>query len=353
MGIMFHAVTTAILIALSSIAAVIAQWAGLPLPYLLGPLLLSGAISTALPQHLPNGYSFPNWLRLTFIAVIGVMIGARITPDLFILTPERIAGLVAIMVFVPLAHAYNFSIFHRIGHYDPVTAFYAGAPGGLYESLAIGEEMGADPARLTLQQFLRVILVVTTLPFGISLWLGEPVGSAAGVTMAQADIVWLDLPPTLAVIGVGIIAGRLIPLPAKQLLCPLIVAALVSLSGLIDLTLPQWLVNAAQIVIGTALGSRFGGLNRSQLQRGLFLAALSVGGMLAMAALFAIALYHFTGQPFDALLISFAPGGVTEMALIALSLQASPALVTLHHVWRILLTVVGLSLSARLLRRRL
>ncbi|HKK85326.1 MAG TPA: AbrB family transcriptional regulator, partial [Roseovarius sp.] len=51
------------------------------------------------------------------------------------------------------------------------------------------------------------------------------------------------------------------------------------------------------------------------------------------------------------MLISFAPGGVTEMALVALSLQANPALVTLHHIWRILITVLGLSLTRRWLRR--
>ena len=45
---------------------------------------------------------------------------------------------------------------------------------------------------------------------------------------------------------------------------------------------------------------------------------------------------------FDVMLISFAPGGVTEMALVALSLQASPAFVTLHHIVRILITVIAL-----------
>ena len=47
------------------------------------------------------------------------------------------------------------------------------------------------------------------------------------------------------------------------------------------------------------------------------------------------------------LLISFAPGGVTEMALIALSLQANPALVTAHHIYRIILTVIEMSVIAR------
>jgi Putative ammonia monooxygenase len=46
-------------------------------------------------------------------------------------------------------------------------------------------------------------------------------------------------------------------------------------------------------------------------------------------------------------MISFAPGGVTEMSLIALSLSANPAVVTLHHLVRISLTVVLISALAK------
>ena len=74
--------------------------------------------------------------------------------------------------------------------------------------------------------------------------------------------------------------------------------------------------------------------------------------MLVVAAGFAWFLVPIAGEDFDTMLISFAPGGVTEMALVALSLQANPAFVTLHHILRILITVIALSLSARFLRRR-
>ena len=35
------------------------------------------------------------------------------------------------------------------------------------------------------------------------------------------------------------------------------------------------------------------------------------------------------------------------MALVALSLQANPAVVTAHHIWRIILTVIELGLMGR------
>jgi len=347
------AAVTILLLALCGLAGLAAESLGLPLPFLLGPLIASGTVATALPRTLPRGYDFPHWLRLIFIAVIGLMIGAQVTPELFANAPRLAVSFTALLLFAGLAHGFGYAVFRRLGGFDRVTAFYAATPGGLFESIAMGEEAGADLARLTLQQFLRVITVVTILPVGLSLWLGEPVGSAGGMTLARADVPWSALPLIVLAGAAGIVAGRLLRLPARQLTGPMAIAALISLAGLFPLDIPQWLVNVAQVVVGCALGMRFTGLSRGLVLHGLGLSLVSVGGMLALSSLFAILLAPWMNQPFDVLLISFAPGGVTEMALVALSLQANPAFVTLHHIWRILITVLGLALSARWLRSRL
>ena len=350
---MTRALTTLALLALSALAGTLSQWLGLPLPYLLGPLLAAGTVAIAFPPALPAGYNFPHWLRLIFISVIGLMIGAQVQPSLLQETPRLAISFAAIVIFVGLAHQLNYWVFRKLGGYDRATAFYSATPGGLFESIAMGDEAGADTARLTLQQFLRIIIVVTVLPIGLSLWRGEPVGSADGMTLARDHVPWSDLPLIILACAGGILAGRALRLPACQLTGPMAVAALLSLTGWLSLELPQWLVNAAQIVVGTALGMRFTGVSRALILRCAWLALISVGAMLILSALFAAILRPVTGLAFDILLISFAPGGVTEMALVALSLEANPALVTLHHIWRIIITVIGLGLSSRWLRRRL
>ena len=128
-------------------------------------------------------------------------------------------------------------------------------------------------------------------------------------------------------------------------------AAILSVTGIFHVDIPIWLVNIAQIVVGCALGMRFTGLSRGLILRGAGLSLLSVGGMLALAMVFAVGVVQFVEEPLDVLLISFAPGGVTEMSLVALSLQANPAFVTLHHIFRILMTVVWLMASAPWVRR--
>ena len=202
-----------------------------------------------------------------------------------------------------------------------------------------------------MQQFLRIIVVVTLLPIGLSLWIGTPVGSSAGMTLAASDVPLWSVPVTLLAGLVGFALGHVLRFPAKQLTGPMAAAAALTLSGLFSIDIPQWLINAAQVVVGTALGMRFKGLNPSILLEGIWLNLIAVGGMLLLSGFFAFALMSTMEQPFDVMLISFAPGGVTEMSLVALSLAANPALVTLHHVFRILITVVGLAISARWFRQ--
>ncbi|WP_230802273.1 AbrB family transcriptional regulator [Seohaeicola saemankumensis] len=323
----------------------------LPLPYMLGSLIATALLSAFLGRRFPTGYKFPQNIRLIFLAVIGVMIGAQVSPELGALLPAMAVSFAALTLFVALAHAGNYAIFHHIGGYDKPTAFYSGTPGGLMESIAMGEEAGADIAILTMQQFLRIILVISLLPIGLSVWLGAPVGSAGGMTLARADVDLSQLPVVVAVGALGLAVGRWLRLPAGQLTGPLFVAGAVSLSGLVPLDMPQWLINDAQIVIGAGLGMRFGGLKGRALLRGLGLGLASVGFMMTLAVPLVLLVQRITGAAFDTLLVSFAPGGVTEMALIALSLQANPALVTAHHIYRIILTVIGMSVIARLQKR--
>ncbi len=345
-------IPTIALLALGGFGGFIASLTLMPLPWMLGALIATAGFTIARPDSLPNTYKFPMLLRMLFIAVIGVMIGAQVTPDLVARAPLMIMSLIGLSIFVPIGFVANLWIFRRLGGYDPATAFFCSAPGGLMESIAMGEARGCDIRLLTLQQFLRIIVVIMIVPMLMSAWIGAPVGSAAGVqitTGVQADMTVQQTVVGAAVVFFGLIFGLKLKIPAGQLMGPLLIAAAVSLSGLATPQLPEGLLTIAQLVIGTALGSRFTGLKRQMLVRGIALSFASVTAMLLIALAICLVLRSFQPLPFDVLLISFAPGGLIEMSLIALSLNANPALVSLHHMYRILLTVFGLHALQRYL----
>ncbi|MDQ7070134.1 MAG: AbrB family transcriptional regulator [Rhodobacterales bacterium] len=178
-------ITTLVLLGVGTFGSFAAVALGWPMPYVLGSLLTSAIIATSLPHRLPAGYDFPQKLRAAFIAVIGLVIGAQVTSALFSQAPKLIYSFAALTVFVIVAQGMNYLIFKHVGKYDRQTAFFAGSPGGLFESISLGEEAGADLRLLMLQQFLRIILVVTLVPIGFSWWYGAPVGSASGISLSH------------------------------------------------------------------------------------------------------------------------------------------------------------------------
>ena len=153
-----------------------ATYTPLPLPWMLGPLLITAIFVMVRPTAIPSGYQFPKRFRLIFIAIIGLMIGTQVTWDIVGNLPSYWPSLIAIVLFIMAAQAFNMTVFQHLGGYDRATAFYCSAPGGLMESIALGEEAGCDVRLLTMQQFTRIILTLSSVPILVSFWVGNPWG---------------------------------------------------------------------------------------------------------------------------------------------------------------------------------
>ncbi|MEM9207558.1 MAG: AbrB family transcriptional regulator, partial [Pseudomonadota bacterium] len=97
---------------------------------------------------------------------------------------------------------------------------------------------------------------------------------------------------------------------------------------------------AAQIVMGASLGARFAGYSINQAKLAIRAAAVGVSIMLLIGISMSLALLPFVDETLTAMILAFAPGGLAEMSLIALSLQVGVAFVAAHHVIRISLTMI-------------
>ena len=335
-------------VAIGAIGGLLATLVGTPLPWLLGAMLAT-AFALALGfRPFGEELSFPQDVRTGFIAVIGVAIGGTATPEMWAEIGGWWRSLVAVGAFVAVAHAVNYQIFRRLAGYDQPTAFYCATPGGLIESVQLGEEAGGDPALLTVQHFSRIAITVTCVPILYWIMRGEAVGSAAGVSLdtSAAGIGMLDVLILFGCGFVGVVGGRRVRMPAAIITGPILVSTIAHGAGLTQAQPPDWLISVAQLIIGLGLAMRFKGLDREKLLKGLGFGALTVAAMLSLGALFAAALSGIGPKTFQVLFMCFAPGGVVEMGLIALSLGVSPLIVTLHHVLRILVTVVAVPIVA-------
>lgn len=308
------------------------EWAHVPLGWLLGSLV---ATTLAAVARVPVAVPAP--LRGLMVAVLGVMVGSAFTPDVVADMDGWIATLLVLFAYVIASGALSQWFFHKVGGFDPVTSYFAAAPGGLNEMVWIGAASGGDEKTIALAHAVRILVVVLTVPVALRFWGGvERVTNFGppGAVLELDDVALL----TLAA-GVGYAAARALRLPAAPLLGPMAASALVHVAGWTGAEPPTALVALAQVVVGTALGSRFAGVDLGVVWRALLIGAASTVLLIVTAIMFAAGALVLFDEPFPRMMLALSPGGVAEMSLTALALHIDTAFVSSHHVARIAMVV--------------
>lgn len=319
-------------------------WAGLPLPWMLGALFASMVAAVAgLPVRGPDR------IRPIVIVVIGVLLGSRFSPDVLAQAGAWATSLSILAVYLIVVGACVVPFYRYVGKQDWTTSYFAGMPGGLTEMIEFGEARGANVQAIVLAHSLRVVVTIAIIAFWFRIVMGHDVGAQA--SGASGFPAWNEALMLLAAGVLGAVLGRALHFPAPSFLGPLLVSAALHVSGLSKAAPPDLLVNGAQVILGTVLGCRFRGVPLRALAGA---GALSVGSTLitlAIALGFAAFLEHALAIDSAQAILAFAPGGLTEMGLIALAIRADVAFVALHHVVRILLLIVGAPLAFGLIAR--
>ncbi|MDH4249468.1 MAG: AbrB family transcriptional regulator, partial [Deltaproteobacteria bacterium] len=253
-------------------------------------------------------------------------------------------------IFTVIMLAVTYQILHRLFGMRRLDALFSGLPGGLANVIFVGSELGADLRLLSLMHSIRIVLVC----FAMSLWfrLVEGVIASSRIVDTLGGITFSDLFWFVVAGGVGYGLALRLRLPAPFLIGPLLLSAALHMAGFTAARPPSLVVNMAQVVVGSAIGCRFVGVS---FRRVLSISGMGVGVsvlLLGASALTALGTHYLTGLPFPALLLAFAPGGLPEMTLIALSLNLDVAFVVSHHLARILFINMVFPMLARQLKAR-
>jgi hypothetical protein len=314
--------------------------AGMPLPWMLGPML---ANTIAAIGRAP--VAGPVWARPYVVPVIGVMLGSAVTAEVFSQLGEWGVTLLLMLPFLFVAAGLSFLIYRRLGGYDRVTAFYSAMPGGLNEMLLAGIDAGGHERRIAVAHASRILIVVLCIGLYFGFVLGVRPGAGGVRPWIGLDALgWLDWAVLAACALIGAPLGKVLRIPAGNVLGPMILSAVAHVFHLVEIAPPTLIVNSAQIVLGTVIGCRFLGSALREIGLDLRLGLMSSVSMMTVAVIFAQITGALTGTPPSQVFLAYSPGGLTEMSLLALAMGQDVAYVSVMHILRILL-VIGIAPS--------
>lgn len=320
-------------------------WLGLPLPFLFGPM--TACLIAALAHAPIKGFGQVSVAART---ILGVAVGASITPDLAAELPKMAASVALVPVFILLIGLVGVPFFRRLWGFDTTTAYYAAMPGGLQDMVIFGTEAGGNPRALSLIHATRVLIIVTLAPVFLTVFYGAGLTNPIGAPATEIPLHELALMVGAALVGWK--GGERVGLFGASILGPMIVTAILSLAGLIHARPPREAILLAQFFIGCGIGIHFIGVTLRELRRIVAAGVAYVIVLAILAAGFTLLVTHLgLGQPVEAFL-AFAPGGQAEMTVLAIVTGADLGFVITHHLTRIVLVIIGAPMIAGLMQRR-
>ncbi|MGI9522407.1 MAG: AbrB family transcriptional regulator [Hyphomicrobiaceae bacterium] len=327
-----HSIRAALCIAIAYLGGLAADMAGLPLPYMLGAI---GATLCAAMAGVPLSRP-PMSIVIPMRVILGVLLGSAMTPDLL----DRIAAIAGTLALVPvfiIASSLVGTIYYeRVAGYTREEAYFCALPGGLHVMTLYAEERGVDIARVSIAHAFRITFVVLLATLVANFLTDIPRITVHATTSSIVDINDVDLVWLACAGGIGWALGRMTGLAGAQMVVPMLCSAALHISGVTAAKPPSELIVAAQSILGAYIGSRFVGETFTLLSHAMRHALIHVGLMLMIAAVFASVTNLLLDVPFATGILSFAPGGMSEIGLIALVLGLDVGFVATVQLCRLI-----------------
>lgn len=327
---------------------VVAHWLRFPLPWMIGAMVFASTVRM-LERPLP----VPAQTRQIGQILIATSVGLSFTPEAVRMMQSLLVPMVGVALATIGLGFVVAAFLMRISRVDVITASLASIPMGPVESAILAVRHKVSPGPVVFAQTVRIMLLVVLIPpliVALDGTISDPVAVLSRMDWTLSGAVLLCLCGI-----VGAVVARAVRLANPFFVGSLAGAALAAAFSLPISAYPYPVLVLAQVFLGVWLGAVF---DRDLLRRarGFIPGAIASSVLLILlCVLMGLVLAWVTGQTWQVMLLSTAPGSVTEMALTAKILDEGLAIVTAFHVIRIFIilpfaaTIIGL--TARLADR--
>ncbi|WP_419786176.1 AbrB family transcriptional regulator [Pseudodesulfovibrio sp.] len=305
----------ALLTLASGLLSALIHWVGLPAAALLGPMI-AGVFFALRGEAL----AVPRWAFVLAQAVLGTLVARSVTPSVFHIFLEDWPVLALAIATIFLSGSLMGFLLMLRGTLPGSTAAWGSSPGGATVMTALAEAHGADIRMVAFMQYLRLFVVVLTASGVSHLLLGQ---SGVAVTGPQWDI-GLSAPvvpllETVALVAGGAAIASRLSFPSAPLLVPMGIGLLLNSTGVVELTLPNWLVVCTYFVLGWYIGLRFTTPIVRYAVRVVPQVLVGVIGLILLCCCAAWMLHAWAGTDWLTAYLATSPGGLDTIIAIALS----------------------------------
>ena len=325
-------------------SALIADFFNLPLAWFLGPML-----ATSLAALLGLKVKIPRLILSLILILLGLYIGNYIDANLFsqihewALTSTIMFFYILISIFVVSKYLQKYS------NYEKKTSIFSAAPGALGPLMILAENQKTDLSHVATSHLIRLIIIVTVFPFFVNSYYDAELGEFVQETLKDQNISNLMILIIFSIFFI-LIFDR-IKVPAALLSGTLVASGLLQITEIASYHISPIIVDYCLLILGASVGCRFADKTFNEVAKNAFHSFIATFLLVFLGLVAAFAASLIIDKNFFTLLLSYCPGGIYEVAVIAIFFNLDPEFVSFHHIIRLLMILFVVPIILRFLKK--
>ena len=318
-----------IVIIISIPSAIVADFFNIPLAWMIGPMIATSLVALKGFQVL-----MPKIALSSILIILGLHIGNYIDQNLLTQMVNWIWTTVIMFFYIVISILIVSKYLQKFSHYKEKTSIFSAAPGALGPLMILAEYEKSDLSQVATAHLIRLIIIITVFPFIII-----SLSPTASLELEKFDYMsqnhW-DLVLLIMASLVFIFFFDKAKVPAALLSGTLVASGLLQIFDIASYKLPDASINFCLLILGASVGCRFANKTFKEVANNSFHGLVATILLVLLGLVAACIATFFVDTNFLSLILSFCPGGIYEVAVIAIAFDLEPDFVAFHHIIRLL-----------------
>jgi uncharacterized protein len=238
----------------------------------------------------------------------------------------------------------------KFSKYEKKTSIFSAAPGALGPLMILAEDEKTDLSQVATSHLIRLIIIITFFPLIVNSFY-----DVRSVEIGQAAIQNQNLNHLLILIIASIILIYFFDkfkVPAALLSGTLVASGSLQIAEIATYQISPDIIDYCLLILGASVGCRFADKTFSEIGRNALHSFVATFLLVVLGVIAALVAGLIIDKNFFTLLLSYCPGGIYEVAVIAIFFDLDPEFVSFHHIIRLLMILFIVPIMLKIISKK-
>ena len=335
----------ALVIIISIPIAIIFEYFDIPLAWFLGPMLITSIASL-------SGFKtkMPRLVLSSVLIILGLYIGNYIDKTFFSQMNQWAWTSLIMLIYIVTSVFFVSKYLQKFSNYSKKTSIFSAAPGALGPLMILAEDEKSDLSQVATSHLIRLIIIITIFPFIVNSFYDVNELKVYAELSSEQNINHLLILIFISIILV-LIFDKL-KIPAALLSGTLVASGVLQITEIASYKLSPDIIDYCLLILGSSVGCRFADKTFNEIAKNTLHSFVATFLLVLLGLLAALMASLVIDKNFFSLLLSYCPGGIYEVAVIAIFFDLDPEFVAFHHIIRLLMILFIVPIILKIIQKK-